>query len=67
MNLSYWEQTEMLDYDLVVVGGGIVGYFTSIYYAQRYPNAKIVIVERGLFSSCHSIRPLIACPSHDDN
>jgi glycine/D-amino acid oxidase-like deaminating enzyme len=51
MNLSYWEQTEMLDYDLVVVGGGIVGYFTSIYYAQRYPNAKIVIVERGLFSS----------------
>jgi len=51
MNLSYWERTEMLDYDLVVVGGGIVGYFTAIYYAQRHPNARIVIVERGLFSS----------------
>ena len=51
MNLSYWERTEMLYYDLVVVGGGIVGYFTAIYYAQRHPNARIVIVERGLFSS----------------
>lgn len=51
MNLSYWERSELTDYDLIVVGGGIVGYFTAIYFAQHRPNARIAIVEKGLFSS----------------
>ena len=49
--LSYWEQSEMLDYDLVVLGGGITGMFCALSYRERYPKARIAILERGLFSS----------------
>ncbi|MGB0600851.1 MAG: NAD(P)/FAD-dependent oxidoreductase [Flavobacteriaceae bacterium] len=49
--LSYWEQSAMLDYDLVVLGGGITGMFCALSYRERYPKARIAILERGLFSS----------------
>ena len=48
--LSYWEQSAMLDYDLVVLGGGITGMFCALSYRERYPKARIAILERGLFS-----------------
>lgn len=41
----------MLDYDLVVLGGGITGMFCALSYRERYPKARIAILERGLFSS----------------
>lgn len=49
--LSYWEQSAMLDYDLVVLGGGITGMFCALTYREQYPKARIAILERGLFSS----------------
>lgn len=49
--LSYWEKSEMINYDLVVLGGGITGMFCALTYRCQYPNAKIAILERGLFSS----------------
>ena len=49
--LSYWEKSEMLDYDLVVVGAGITGMFCALSYRKKYPDARIAILERGLFSS----------------
>ena len=49
--LSYWEKTTLRHFDLVVVGGGIVGHFTALFYAQKNPNHRIAILERGLFPS----------------
>ena len=49
--LSYWEQAAMLDYDFVVLGGGITGMFCALTFRKEYPTAKIAILERGLFSS----------------
>jgi glycine/D-amino acid oxidase-like deaminating enzyme len=49
--LSYWEQTALLDYDLVVLGGGITGMFCALSYRKHHPKARIAILERGLFSN----------------
>ena len=47
--ISYWEREALSQYDLVVIGGGIVGNFTALEYAKAHPNAKIAILERGFF------------------
>jgi len=49
--LSYLEKTEMLEVDLLVLGGGITGMFCALTYRKQYPNARIAILERGLFPS----------------
>lgn len=48
MNLSYWEKSSWLDrLDFVIIGSGIVGLFCGLRLRQRYPKAKIAILERG--------------------
>ena len=47
--ISYWEREALSQFDLVVIGGGIVGNFTALEYAKANPNAKIAILERGFF------------------
>ncbi|MFZ8960092.1 MAG: NAD(P)/FAD-dependent oxidoreductase [Flavobacteriaceae bacterium] len=49
--ISFWEKTALLEYDLIVIGGGITGLFCALSYREKYPNASIAILERGLFSS----------------
>ena len=49
--ISFWEKKELLSYDLAVLGGGITGMFCALSYRERFPKAKIAILERGLFSS----------------
>jgi gamma-glutamylputrescine oxidase len=49
--LSYWEKKHFVDHDLIVIGGGIVGLSTSIQYKIRFPHAKVLILERGIFPS----------------
>lgn len=49
--ISFWEKTALLEYDLIVIGGGITGLFCALSYRERYPKASIAIIERGLFSS----------------
>ena len=49
--ISYWEKSSLLNYDLIVIGGGITGMFCALSYREIYPKAKIAILERGLFSS----------------
>jgi hypothetical protein len=48
-SLSYWEIKEyFMDVDLLVVGSGIVGLTTAIFYKEKNPGSKILIVERGM-------------------
>ena len=51
MSLSYWEKSTLSAYDLIVVGGGIVGMSTALHYQLKHPTASVAIVERGLFPS----------------
>ena len=54
--LSYWEKKHFVDYDLIVIGGGIVGLSTSIQYKTKFPLSKVLVLERGIFPSGASSR-----------
>ncbi len=49
--LSYWEKESFINYDFIVIGGGIVGISTAISLKEKEPNANILILERGTFPS----------------
>jgi gamma-glutamylputrescine oxidase len=50
--LSYWERKTYLELiDFIVVGAGIVGYSTALHLRKQYPNAKILILEKGYLPS----------------
>ena len=49
--ISFWEKTQLLNYDLVILGGGISGMFCALEYRKLNPKASIAILERGLFSN----------------
>ena len=49
MNFSYWElKTWFSEVDFVVVGSGIVGLHCALQLRERFPQSKILILERGL-------------------
>jgi glycine/D-amino acid oxidase-like deaminating enzyme len=46
--LSFWEKETFINHiDFVIVGSGIVGLSTAIYLKNKYPNKKVLVVERG--------------------
>lgn len=46
--LSFWEKELFFnDLDVTLVGAGLVGYSTAISIKEKYPDKKIVILERG--------------------
>lgn len=47
--LSFWEKESFLNYDLIVIGSGIVGLSTALSYRQLRPTDRILVLERGLF------------------
>ena len=47
--LSFWEREHFLDYDYVIVGGGIVGLSTAASIKEKMPTAKVLVLERGVF------------------
>ena len=50
--LSFWEKravTESIDF--LIVGAGLVGISTALSLREKYPKAKIVILERGYLST----------------
>lgn len=49
--LSYWEKSSLIEYDLVVVGGGLVGSFAALTYRKYHPKARIALLERGILPS----------------
>jgi gamma-glutamylputrescine oxidase len=42
--------------DLVVVGAGIVGLFTALFYKRTYPHHHVMVLERGPFPSGASVK-----------
>jgi len=50
--LSYWEIEQYLaNIDLLIVGSGIVGLTSAIFFKKANPKAKVVVVERGFLPS----------------
>lgn len=48
-NFSFWEtQTYFKNVDLIIIGSGIVGLNAAISYKEKYPKAKVIILERGI-------------------
>jgi glycine/D-amino acid oxidase-like deaminating enzyme len=56
MQLSFWEQDAMLDADVVVIGGGIIGLQTAIELREQQPDVRTVLLERGLLPEGASCR-----------
>lgn len=49
MQLSYWEiKSWLTNIDYCVVGSGIVGLNCALQLREHYPNAKIIILEKGI-------------------
>lgn len=52
VNISYWELKKYFtNVDLIVIGSGIVGLNTAIYFKKDNPKAKVLVLERGLLPS----------------
>ncbi|HOY94093.1 MAG TPA: FAD-dependent oxidoreductase [Catalimonadaceae bacterium] len=47
--LSFWEKESFLTYDLVVLGGGIVGLSTALSFKEKSPHSSVLVLERGVF------------------
>lgn len=48
MNLSYWEiKNWFTDVDYTIVGSGIVGLHAALRLRERFPNSKILVIEKG--------------------
>ncbi len=49
MNLSYWEiKSWFTNVDFTIVGSGIVGLTCALNLKERFPNAKILLLEKGI-------------------
>lgn len=52
MQFSYWEHNTWLrNIDFAIVGSGIVGLSCALSLREKFPNAKIVVFERGMLPS----------------
>lgn len=47
--LSFWEKKSFTHYDIIIIGSGIVGLSTAASILEKYPNKKVLILERGIF------------------
>ena len=49
MQLSYWEiKNWFTNVDYTVVGSGIVGLHAALRLRERFPNSKIIVLEKGM-------------------
>lgn len=50
--LSFWEIKQYFkDVDLLVIGSGIVGLTSAIFYKKKHPTAKVCVLEKGMLPS----------------
>ncbi|MBC6110158.1 NAD(P)/FAD-dependent oxidoreductase [Pedobacter fastidiosus] len=45
--LSYWEKTSFFNYDVIIIGSGIVGLNAAIHLKNSVPSLSIAVLERG--------------------
>jgi glycine/D-amino acid oxidase-like deaminating enzyme len=49
MNLSYWEYKSWFqNIDFTIIGSGIVGLHAALHLRKRFPESKILIIEKGV-------------------
>ena len=54
---SYWEKDSFLKpYDLIVVGAGIVGLSSALFYKREHPSARVLVLDKGLIPEGASTR-----------
>jgi len=57
MNFSYWElDFRLKNVDFLIIGGGIVGLSSAFHLKKRFPDAKVMVVERDFISAGASSR-----------
>lgn len=60
MELSYWElKNWFANIDYTIVGSGIVGLHTALRLRERFPTAKILVLERGMLPQGASTKMLV--------
>jgi glycine/D-amino acid oxidase-like deaminating enzyme len=47
IELSYWEKESFFNFDVIIIGGGMVGLNAAIHLKKSAPSLKIMILERG--------------------
>lgn len=47
--ISYWEQKNFLNYDLIIVGSGFTGLSAAIHFKKKHPKAKVLVLEKEIF------------------
>lgn len=54
---SFWEKESFLKpYDLIIVGAGIVGLSSAIFYKRAHPKARILVLDKGMMPEGASTR-----------
>jgi glycine/D-amino acid oxidase-like deaminating enzyme len=54
--ISFWERESFIEYDVIIVGSGIVGLSAAISIKEKYPQRSVLVLERGLLPSGASTR-----------
>jgi ribulose 1,5-bisphosphate synthetase/thiazole synthase len=47
MDLSYWEKNWFTNVDYTIVGSGIVGLHAGLRLREKFPDSKILVLEKG--------------------
>lgn len=47
--LSFWEKDSWLEWDVIIIGAGIVGLSTAASILEKFPKKRVLVLERGLF------------------
>lgn len=50
-SFSFWEQQSFFNYDILIIGSGIVGLSAAVFLKEKYPQLKMAILERGFLPS----------------
>ena len=49
--LSFWEKNSFIDHDYIIIGSGLMGLHIAYELIEKEPNAKVIVLERGVFPS----------------
>lgn len=57
MHRSFWESDSLFKpYDLLVIGAGITGLSSALFFKQRYPGSRVCVLEKGFIPQGASTR-----------